>query len=58
MSSIYTALDILGLHFKTWKSWRAVKKYDRNHNHVIDPGTERKKLIYYAEKRWRFTVKI
>ncbi|KAJ4801661.1 Calcium-binding EF-hand [Rhynchospora pubera] len=53
---LYAALDTLGLHFKTWKSWRAMKRCDKNHNHAIDLGLERKKLIDYAEKRWHIIV--
>jgi Ca2+-binding EF-hand superfamily protein len=55
-SELYAALATLGLNFKTWKTWRAMKRCDRNHNHVIDPGLERKKLIDYAEKRWHIIV--
>ncbi|KAJ3677000.1 hypothetical protein LUZ60_002724 [Juncus effusus] len=47
---LYDALKVLGFHFKTWRAWRAMKKIDMNHNGVIDPGLEMKKLIEYAGK--------
>lgn len=55
-NELYAALASLGVHFKTWKTWRAMKRCDTNHNHVIDPGFERKKLIDYAQKRWGIII--
>ena len=51
-NELYGALQVLGLKWKTWKVWRAMKKVDLNHNKVIDPGKERDMLVDYAEKYW------
>ncbi|KAJ4760975.1 hypothetical protein LUZ62_071350 [Rhynchospora pubera] len=51
-NELYAALLVLGLKFKTWKVWRAMRKIDLNHNNVIDIGKERDLLVEYAEKHW------
>ncbi|KAJ3705032.1 hypothetical protein LUZ61_008737 [Rhynchospora tenuis] len=53
---LHGALKELGLKWKTWKSWWAIKKVDLNHNKVIDGKTERKLLYDYAAKYWGITV--
>ena len=43
-NELYGALQVLGLKYKTWKVWGAMRKIDLNHNKVIDIGKEKDML--------------
>ena len=50
------ALRELGLHFTTWKAWRARRHADANKNRCIDGETERSALIEFLRDRWGIVV--
>ena len=50
------ALRELGLHFTSWKAWRARRHADINKNRYIDGESERRALIDVLRERWGIVV--
>ncbi|KAL5992787.1 hypothetical protein ACLOJK_013706 [Asimina triloba] len=46
----------LGLRFRRWRAWRAMRHADLNCNSVIDGDAELRELAIYAQKRWGLVV--